>query len=138
MARLRSLWLPAVVLPFTSAPALPPPQPEPRVIEVVARRFAFEPPAIEVAVGERVRLVVRSADGVHGVEIKRFRVNREIPRGATPVRIEFTADEAGRFPILCSEYCGEGHDEMSGTLVVSATGPPGSGVRSGSGARRSR
>jgi cytochrome c oxidase subunit 2 len=92
----------------------------PRVIEVVAKRFAFEPAEIEVAVGERVSLSVKSADGVHGIEIKKFKVKKEIPRGAAPVTIEFTASEAGRFPILCSEYCGDGHDDMKGALVVMA------------------
>ena len=60
----------------------------PREIEVVASRFAFEPAQIEVTEGERIRLLVRSADGVHGIEIKRFRVNRAIPRGGKPVTIE--------------------------------------------------
>ena len=96
---------------------------EPRVIEVVVKRFAFEPAEIEVAVGERVTLSVRSADGVHGVEIKKFKVKKEIPRGAAPVTIEFTATEAGRFPILCSEYCGDGHDDMKRMLVVKAKDP---------------
>ena len=93
-------------------------QDAPREIDVVVRRFAFEPARIEVAVGERVRLRVVSADGVHGVEIKNFKVKKEIPRGKTPVVIEFTASEAGEFPILCSEYCGDGHEDMQGQLVV--------------------
>ena len=93
---------------------------EPRVIEVIAKRFAFEPAEIEVTVGETVTLAVRSADGVHGIEIKKVKVKKEIPRGAEPVMIEFTAKEAGRFPIVCSEYCGDGHDDMKGTLVVKA------------------
>ena len=96
--------------------------PEPRVIEVTARRFAFEPAQIDASVGERLRLVIRSADGVHGVEIKKFKVKKDVPRGGTPVTLEFTASEAGRFPILCSEYCGDGHDDMTGTLVVAAVG----------------
>ena len=93
------------------------------MIEVVAKRFVFEPSEIEVTVGERIRLAVRSADGVHGIEIKKVTVSKEIPRGAAPVMIEFTADEAGRFPIICSEYCGDGHDDMKGTLVVKAQTP---------------
>jgi cytochrome c oxidase subunit 2 len=100
---------------------------EPRVIEVTARRFAFEPAEIQAAVGERLQLVVRSADGVHGVEIKKFKVKKEIPRGGTTVAIDFTAAEAGRFPILCSEYCGDGHEQMKGMLVVSARGDEQSG-----------
>jgi cytochrome c oxidase subunit 2 len=93
-------------------------QDAPREIDVVARRFAFEPARIEVAVGERVRLRVVSADGVHGLEIKKFKIKKEIPRGTTPVIIDFTASEAGEFPILCSEYCGDGHEDMQGQLVV--------------------
>jgi len=93
-------------------------QETPREIDVVARRFAFEPARIEVTVGETVRLRVVSADGVHGLEIRKFKVKKEIPRGTKPVVIEFTASEAGEFPILCSEYCGDGHEEMQGQLVV--------------------
>jgi cytochrome c oxidase subunit 2 len=92
----------------------------PREVEVVASRFAFEPARIDVNEGDRVRLLVRSADGVHGIEIKRFRVNRPIPRGGKPVTIEFTASAAGTYEILCSEYCGDGHESMTGTLVVQA------------------
>jgi len=93
---------------------------EPRVIEIVAKRYAFEPAMIEAVVGERLRLTVVSADGPHGFEIKKFKVKQPIPRGTTPVVIEFTPTEAGRFPILCSEYCGDGHNDMKGTLVVQA------------------
>jgi len=93
---------------------------EPRVIEVVAKRFAFEPAEIQVTVGERVRLVLRTADGLHGIELKKFKIAKEIPRGNKAVTVEFTADEAGRFPFLCSEYCGDGHDDMKGMLVVLA------------------
>jgi cytochrome c oxidase subunit 2 len=93
-------------------------QDAPREIDVMVRRFAFEPARIEVAVGERVRLRVVSADGVHGMEIKQVNVKKEIPRGTKPVIIEFTAKEAGEFPILCSEYCGDGHEDMKGQLVV--------------------
>jgi cytochrome c oxidase subunit 2 len=101
-------------------PESPSPSQEPRVIEVIAKRFAFEPAEIEVTVGEKVTLAVRTADGVHGIEIKKFKVKKEIPRGTAPVMIEFTATEAGRFPIVCSEYCGDGHEDMKGTLVVKA------------------
>ena len=92
----------------------------PRTIEVVAKRFAFEPARIEVTEGEKVRLVVKSGDGVHGVEIKKFKINKKIPRGGDPVTIDFVASSAGEFPILCSEYCGDGHEDMKGMLVVAA------------------
>jgi cytochrome c oxidase subunit 2 len=92
----------------------------PRVIEVVAKRFAFEPAKIEVTEGEQIRLMVRSADGVHGIEIKKFEINKPIPRGGKPVQIDFVASAPGTYEILCSEYCGDGHEAMGATLVVQA------------------
>lgn len=91
-----------------------------RVIEVIARRYSFEPEVIEVRAGEPVRLLVRSADGVHGFAIDKLDVKREIPRGGKAVAIDFVASQAGRFQVACSEYCGNGHEEMKGTLVVHA------------------
>jgi cytochrome c oxidase subunit 2 len=96
----------------------------PREIPVVARRFTFEPARIEVNQGERIRLVVTSANGVHGVEIKKFKVNKKVPRGGEKITIDFVASAPGSFPILCSEYCGDGHEEMKGTLVVTAKATP--------------
>jgi cytochrome c oxidase subunit II len=110
-----SLIPPAIV--STGAPAQ---NAEPRTIEVVAKRYAFEPALIEAVEGERLRILVKSGDGLHGFEIKRFKVSKEIPRGGDPVVIEFTAAEAGKFPILCSVFCGDGHADMKGTLVVAA------------------
>jgi len=92
---------------------------EPRVINVVAKRYEFVPPTIEVIQGERVHIVVTSGDGLHGFGIKKFDVSKEIPRGKS-VTIDFTPDAAGEFPILCTEFCGDGHEEMKGQLIVKA------------------
>ena len=94
-----------------------------RTVEVIVKRFGFEPARVEVTEGERVTLVVKSADGVHGVEIKKFKVNKKVPRGGDAVTIEFVASAAGEYPILCSEYCGDGHEDMKGMLVVAAKAP---------------
>ena len=91
-----------------------------QTFDVVAKRFAFEPATLEVRQGDRVRIVITSADGVHGIGIRKFKVNTLIPRGGKPVTVEFTASEAGTFPIVCSEACGDGHADMRGSLVVVA------------------
>ena len=115
-----------LVVTASASPSAPRQQevvPEPKTFDVVARRFAFEPATIQVTEGDRVRLVVRSADGPHGVEIKQFKIKKAVPRakpGDSPVVIEFVASQPGSFPILCSEYCGAGHEDMTGTLVVQA------------------
>ncbi len=107
-----SLWATAQQDPATAS--------APRVIEVVAKRFTFEPAKIEITEGERIRLMVSSADGVHGIEIKKFKVNKAVPRGGEPVAIDFVASAPGTYEILCSEYCGDGHEAMTGSLVVIA------------------
>ena len=94
-------------------------QQAPRVIEVKAKKYDFEPSTIEVQQGERVVLRVTSTDRLHGIGIKKFGVNREIPKGET-VEIEFVAADAGTYKVICTEDCGKGHDDMVGALVVKA------------------
>ena len=107
----------AIPGPSAGTPALQ--NPERRVIDITVKRYEFVPPSVEVVQGERVRLVVKSGDGLHGFGIKRFDVSKEIPRGET-VNIDFVADAPGEFPILCTEFCGDGHEQMKGVLVVKA------------------
>ena len=93
-----------------------------REIAVVAERFKFVPDRIEVTQGERVRLNVRSADGTHGLAIKKLKVDLSVPKGGRVVSVEFDASQAGEFAITCSEYCGRGHSAMTGVLVVRPAG----------------
>jgi cytochrome c oxidase subunit 2 len=93
---------------------------EPRHIDIVARRFTFEPSQITVTTGEAIELDVRSGDGVHGIEIKKLKIKEQIPRGDKVVKIPFTAPAPGNYPIVCSEYCGANHEDMKGMLVVQA------------------
>ena len=108
------------LLPPAAASDAPRQADQPRTIEVVARRFAFEPPEIEAIAGEPLRIIVHSSDGVHGFEIKKFKVSKLLKRGGEPVIIEFTPKDVGRFPIVCSLFCGDGHEEMKGALIVQA------------------
>lgn len=86
--------------------------------ELTAKRFAFEPARIEVTQGDAVKITVKSADSTHGFEIKKLKLNKGVPKGGGPVVIEFVATQAGEFEIACSEYCGKGHKQMKGLLVV--------------------
>jgi cytochrome c oxidase subunit II len=105
---------------FGAAPQDPTTASAPREIAIVAKRFAFEPASIEVTEGERIRLRVSSADGVHGLQVRRLGINKLIPRGGQSVTIDFVAAAPGNYEIVCSEECGDGHDTMTGTLIVKA------------------
>jgi nitrosocyanin len=88
-----------------------------RVVEVKAFKYGFHPDPIVVRQGEKVRLKVTSSDVTHGLAIKDFGVSVSAPVGRINV-VEFIADKAGNFYILCSVYCGPGHSKMHGTLKV--------------------
>jgi len=90
--------------------------------EIVASRFKFEPALIEVTEGEEVYLILRSADSVHGLEIKELKVKVKIPKGGAPVNTSFVASRPGTFVVACSEYCGLGHRNMKARLVVAPRG----------------
>jgi cytochrome c oxidase subunit 2 len=106
---------------------------EPRAIEVVASQFAFTPSEIEVSVGESVRLLIQSDDVGHGVAIPSLGVDATIPPGGDPITIDFVAGEPGRHPIVCSLFCGDGHDRMTGMLTVVAAGEGGARPTGGGG-----
>jgi cytochrome c oxidase subunit 2 len=84
---------------------------------VVAKRFAFEPATLRVNTGDTVRVQITSADTDHGFSIAEFGVDETIPAGKT-VTVEFVADKQGTFTTQCSLFCGTGHPDMQGTLIV--------------------
>jgi cytochrome c oxidase subunit II len=91
-------------------------------VQMVAKKFAFEPAVIQVTEGEPVRLVIRSADRVHGFSIRDLNIDVQIPRSGHVV-VDLTAPRAGRYEIACSEFCGSGHRQMKAALVSVAATP---------------
>ncbi len=90
---------------------------ETKEFNITAKKWQFEPSVITVNKGDKVRLVVKSIDVSHGLIISEFGINQELEPGETKI-IEFTADKIGTFSFFCSVYCGSGHGEMKGSLIV--------------------
>ena len=86
-------------------------------VQVLAGKFAFDPPTIQVTAGEPVRLVIRSKDTVHGFSIPKLKIDVQVRKGGDPVMVEFVAPSPGRFEIACSEFCGSGHGQMKAALI---------------------
>jgi len=86
-------------------------------VQIVARKYTFEPSTIQITAGESVRLVVRSQDGTHGFSIPKLKIDVRVPKTGDPVTIEFTAPPAGQYQIACSEFCGIGHGRMKAALI---------------------
>jgi cytochrome c oxidase subunit II len=90
---------------------------EPVVIKVVAKKYEFNPSQITVKVGVPVVLELTSADRVHGFSIPELKLKAEIKPGEI-TRLPFTPDKPGTYPFKCDVYCGSGHPNMKGELVV--------------------
>jgi cytochrome c oxidase subunit 2 len=86
-------------------------------INVVARKFQFEPAALVVSPGELVRLTIHSEDVVHGFGIPKMNIDVRVPEGGESVTIEFIAPEPGQYEIVCSKFCGHGHADMKAMLI---------------------
>ncbi|MFH1519417.1 MAG: YHS domain-containing protein [Candidatus Omnitrophota bacterium] len=86
-------------------------------INLEAYQFGYEPSEIVVKKGDVVRLLVSSRDVTHGVHIKEYGISVRAVKDKVN-KVEFMAQESGKFPILCSVYCGRGHSTMQAVLIV--------------------
>lgn len=93
------------------------PLPPEREIHITAKKFDFTPDAITLKKGEPVVLVISSEDRKHGFNLRAFGVRTDINPGAS-ARIRLTPDKTGKFTFSCDVFCGDGHEEMTGTIVV--------------------
>ena len=91
--------------------------PPPRVIDVVAKKFEFVPAEIQVKRGEPVTLRFTAPEVPMGFNLADFNLRADIVPGKVTT-LQLTADKAGSFTFLCDVFCGSGHEDMSGTLVV--------------------
>jgi cytochrome c oxidase subunit II len=93
-------------------------QPRERVIKIVARKFSFSPAEIQLKKGEPVVLEFTTLDVMMGFKATDFGVRTDIVPGQTS-RLRITPDKAGHFAFNCDVFCGSGHEDMGGTLIVS-------------------
>src|SRR5262245_38615910 len=88
-----------------------------QVIRISASSFEFKPSEIVVKKGVPVTLELVSQDRHHGFKLAQFHLRAEIQAGVVE-KVRFIPDKTGTFTFICDVFCGEGHEEMSGTLKV--------------------
>ena len=89
----------------------------PRVIKVVAQKFVFTPDTIPLKKGETVELELTTEDVVMGFSAPDLKVRSDIVPGMVK-RLRITPENTGKFTFHCDIFCGSGHEDMAGTIVV--------------------
>ncbi len=88
-----------------------------QVVHVSAKRFEFSPDVVTLKVGVPAVIELTSLDRTHGFAAPDFGIDEEIVPGR-PTVVRLTPSAPGTFPFHCSVFCGEGHEGMTGRIVV--------------------
>jgi heme/copper-type cytochrome/quinol oxidase subunit 2 len=86
-------------------------------VNVVMKKYTFEPSVIRVKAGQPVELDVTTADVQHGFDVPELGIKESVQPGRTTA-INFTPTTKGEFGVKCGVICGPHHDDMAAKLVV--------------------
>src|SRR2546423_6611067 len=89
-----------------------------RVIPVIAKKFVFVPNEIRMKKGESVLLRITAPEVPMGVNFADLGVRADVVPGKV-AELRLAPQQAGTFTLLRDVFCGSGHEDMSGTLIVS-------------------
>jgi cytochrome c oxidase subunit 2 len=84
----------------------------PKRIEIIAKRFTYDPDTITLKKGEPVVLVLRSIDVTHGLKIDALGIKSDDVKKGKDTEISFTPQQTGHFEGKCARFCGKGHGTM--------------------------
>jgi len=90
---------------------------EARVVRMEASNWDFTPSEVTAKVGEKIMLELVGVSGNHGIAIADLGIDVKFNEGET-VTVDLPTDKAGTFPFRCNVMCGEGHRDMTGTIVI--------------------
>jgi cytochrome c oxidase subunit 2 len=92
---------------------------QPTEIRISAKKFEFHPSRVTAKRGQPLVLVLTSEDRIHGFKMPDFGVRTDIVPGQE-TRVPLMPEKPGSFGFLCDVFCGDGHEDMEGTLVIEA------------------
>jgi cytochrome c oxidase subunit 2 len=101
-----------------------PAPPKEQHITMTVKRFEYSQKEIHVKRGIPVVVEIVSLDVPHGFSVPDFHVRAEVVMPGKPTFIRFTPDKTGEFLYVCDVFCGSGHEQLEGTLFVTAWAAP--------------
>ena len=90
---------------------------EEKVIKITAKKFEYNPNEIRLKKGVPFVFELTSLDRLHGFNCPELGIRGDINPGKV-TRINLTPQKVGPFVFFCDIYCGEGHENMNGKIIV--------------------
>src|ERR1700756_5392915 len=88
-----------------------------QVVHMTAKRFEYTPNEITLKKGVPVILEITALDRDHGFKIPEFNIRADLKSGVV-TRVRIVPDRIGTFEFRCDVFCGDGHENMAGEIVV--------------------
>ncbi|MCU1322797.1 MAG: cytochrome c oxidase subunit [Acidobacteriaceae bacterium] len=92
-------------------------QATPKEIDIVARRFEYQPSELTLKKDQPVIIHFKSIDVTHGLKFEDLNISATIDKGSS-VPVSFTPTQVGDFVGHCSVFCGPDHGSMALTFHV--------------------
>jgi cytochrome c oxidase subunit 2 len=89
-----------------------------QVIKITAKKFEYSPNEVRIKKGVPVVLEFTSLDRVHGFTIPDLGGVRATIEPGKATRVTIVAPKAGTYEFHCDLFCGEGHEGMTGKIIV--------------------
>jgi cytochrome c oxidase subunit 2 len=88
-----------------------------QVVHMTAKRFEYTPSQITLKKGVPVVLEITALDRDHGFKIPGLGIRADLKSGQV-TRVRIVPDRTGTFEFRCDVFCGSGHEDMAGEIVV--------------------
>ncbi len=88
-----------------------------RVVPIKVKRFEYMPKEVTLKKGVPVVLELKSLDVPHGFNLPDLGVRADVLPGLT-ARVRIVPKQTGRFVFHCDIFCGTGHEDLEGAIVV--------------------
>lgn len=92
-------------------------QPNEQVIQIVTKKFNYAPNVIKLKKGVPVVLEFTTLDVFMGFNVPDMKIRTDIIPGKVS-QMHLVPDKVGTFPFVCDVFCGSGHEDMTGSIVV--------------------
>ncbi len=89
-----------------------------QVIKISAKKFEYSPNEIRIKKGVPVVLEFTSLDRVHGFTVPDLGGVRATIEPGKVTQVRIVAPKAGTYEFHCDLFCGDGHEGMTGKIIV--------------------